>query len=176
MVLLCNELGHYNKTNQIMKVSEIWNRYCILAEETGMSIPSSYISRRSSFTEKLQKNMMNVFLFTSSKHRNPLERDTLLIPHNYANTLLSDTHYEAQSDDNDDMYEDTIAPYEPTDNSFIDMVHVALRLRKDLNQTEGHKGLIINKDDCINCVPDSIYMFLRMVYGGTRNIGQRVRL
>ena len=95
MVLLCNELSHYNNTDKIMKVSEIWDRYCILAEETGATILSSYISHRSSFTDKLQNQMMHLFLLTSSKHRNPLERDTLLIPHNYTKTLLSDTHYDA---------------------------------------------------------------------------------
>ena len=78
-----------------MKLSEIWDRYCVLAEETGTTIPSSYMSRRSSFTDKLQNQMMHLFLFTSSKHRNPLERDNLWIPHNYAKTLLSDTNYDA---------------------------------------------------------------------------------
>ena len=44
MVLLCNELSHYNNTDKIIKVSEIWDRYCVLAKETGTTIPSSYMS------------------------------------------------------------------------------------------------------------------------------------
>ena len=46
------------------------------------------------------------------------------------------------------------------------MVHVALRLRKDLNETDWHTGLNINEDGCINCVPDSLYIFLSVMYGG----------
>ena len=132
-----------------------WNNYSIMLHVTQIII-----------YKKVTNQMMHLSLFTSSKHRNPLERDTLLIPNNYAKTLLSDTHYDAQSDDNDDQYEDTIAPYEPADNLFVYMVHVAPRLTKDLNETDGHTGLNINEDGYINCIPDSLYMFLSMMYGG----------
>ena len=77
--------------------------------------------------------------------------------------MLSDTHYDAQSDDNDDQYKDTIAPYEPADNLFVDMVIVALGLRKDLNETDWHTGLNINEDGCINREPDVCFIACCMV-------------
>jgi hypothetical protein len=31
---------------------------------------------------------------------------------------------------------------------------------------DGHVGLSVSEDDAINCVPDSLFKFLNLVYGG----------
>ena len=31
---------------------------------------------------------------------------------------------------------------------------------------DGHVGLNVNEDDAINCVPDRLFTFLNLVYGG----------
>jgi hypothetical protein len=35
-----------------------------------------------------------------------------------------------------------------------------------MKSTPGHKGFSVSEEDAIACVPDSLYMFLRLLYGG----------
>ena len=35
---------------------------------------------------------------------------------------------------------------------------------------DGHKGLSVSDDDVIDCIPESLYMFLYLLYGGQRII------
>ena len=46
------------------------------------------------------------------------------------------------------------------------MVHVALKLRSEILGQPTHKGLNVCKEDAIACVPDSLYMFIRLMLGG----------
>ena len=40
------------------------------------------------------------------------------------------------------------------------------KIRKDMMESEGHNGFCVSNEDAMSCVPDSSYMFLRLVYGG----------
>ena len=53
LIFLCSKLRYAAKSNQILQLSDVWTRYMELAEETNIEIPQSFISRRSSFKEKL---------------------------------------------------------------------------------------------------------------------------
>ena len=33
-------------------------------------------------------------------------------------------------------------------------------------ESEGHNGFCVSNEDAMSCVPDSLYMFLRLLYGG----------
>jgi hypothetical protein len=46
------------------------------------------------------------------------------------------------------------------------VVHGALKIRGDLIGMDGHVGLSVSEDDAINCVPDRLFTFLNLVYGG----------
>ena len=46
------------------------------------------------------------------------------------------------------------------------MVHVALKLRSYILGQPTHKGLNDCKEDAIACVPESLYMFIRLMLGG----------
>jgi hypothetical protein len=37
---------------------------------------------------------------------------------------------------------------------------------------DGHVGLSVSEDDAINCVPDSLFTFLNLVYGGQDILNQ----
>jgi hypothetical protein len=50
----------------------------------------------------------------------------------------------------------TMPNYDPKDNIFLQLVHVALKIRGDLIGMDGHVGLSVSEDDAINCVPDSL--------------------
>ena len=62
--------------------------------------------------------------------------------------------------------EDILPQYVPQDDIFLSLVHVALKIRGDIMESPGHKGFSVNRDDAIRCIPDSLYMLLRLIVGG----------
>jgi len=50
----------------------------------------------------------------------------------------------------------------------MSLVHVALKIRGDLLDTPGHKDFSVSEDEAIDCVPDSLYMLLRLIFGGQK--------
>jgi hypothetical protein len=53
--------------------------------------------------------------------------------------------------------------YDLKDNFFLQLVHVALKIRGDLIGMDGHVGLSVSEDDAINCVPDSLFTSSHLV-------------
>ena len=51
---------------------------------------------------------------------------------------------------------------------FLTMVHVALQIRGDMLLHPKLIGLDISTDRAIDCIPDSLYMFLSLLLGGQR--------
>jgi hypothetical protein len=45
----------------------------------------------------------------------------------------------------------TMPNYDPKDNFFLQLVHVALKIRGDLIGIDGHVGPSVSEDDAINC-------------------------
>ena len=57
--------------------------------------------------------------------------------------------------------------YQPGErDDFLSVVHVALKLRSDIIAHPSHQVLNVCKEDAIACVPDSLYMFIRLMMGG----------
>ena len=80
MIWLCNELQYAAEKGQVIKLADAWKQYEILSIESGAQIPQSYISRQSSFKEKLQSRVGDLITFVCQLETNPSERETLLIP------------------------------------------------------------------------------------------------
>ena len=55
--------------------------------------------------------------------------------------------------------------YQPEDDGFLEMVHVALKLRSDIKAQPVYEGFSISEDEAITCIPDSLYMFLCLITG-----------
>ena len=51
MIVLVEELEYAASKNQILQLSEVWERYCSLVTQTNGDIPQSFISRRTTFKE-----------------------------------------------------------------------------------------------------------------------------
>ena len=60
----------------------------------------------------------------------------------------------------------TIPSYQHQDNAFLTLIHVALQIRGDVIATPGHEGFDVTEAAAIDCVPDSLYMFLNVLLGG----------
>lgn len=69
------------------------------------------------------------------------------------------------SQDDDQL---TMPTYEPDDDIFLSLVHVALKLRGDIMVHKGHEGFGVSKSDELACIPPSLYMFLKLLYGGQK--------
>ena len=69
---------------------------------------------------------------------------------------------------NQQMQPEPVIPvYQPDEREdFLSMVHVALKLRSDILERPTHQGLNDCKEDAIACVPESLYMFIRLMLGG----------
>ena len=77
---------------------------------------------------------------------------------------------------NDKELQESIIPKHRSENNdeFLALVHVALRLRGDIEQKGGYKGLSITNDAAEECIPESLYLFLNPLFGepDLLNIGE----
>ena len=147
LVWFCEELEYAADKDHVIKLSDAWERYTTLAEKEQIEIPSS--SRRSTFKDKLLLRLANVIDCI------PSGRESLLIPIKCANLAVSQLLL-------------TMPTYEPNEDIFLFLVHVALKIRGDLMEAPGHRGFGISEQDAIDCVPDGLFMFLRLLFGGKK--------
>ena len=105
----------------------------VLAERVEIEIPSSFISRRSTFKDKLLLRLGNVMDCVQPLKKSPSERQSLLIPTKFANVALSKLANERA--DTDDLL--TMPRYEPQEDIFLSLPHVALKIRRDLMDEPG---------------------------------------
>lgn len=131
-------------------------------------MPQSYITRRSTFKENLQLKLQNIFQFLRPLNRAVSERETLLVPHIWSKSHFGEILHEGQDIVDDEFL--TMPCYKPPYNSFHELVHVALRLRSDLQEKSGHKGLNGSEENAINCVQDSVLMFLSLLCRGQEHV------
>jgi hypothetical protein len=59
----------------------------------------------------------------------------------------------------------TIPKYQPSDIEFIEMVHFALKLRRDILAHPNHAGFVVTEDQMIKCVPARLFMFSLLMFG-----------
>ena len=101
-----------------------------------------------------------------SLKRGPSERHTLLIPKKCAKMALSELVAQGRADEGDD--ELTLPVYHQQDDIFLSLVHVALMIRADLLKTPGYQGLDMELHDVGDCIPESLQLFLHLLFGGER--------
>ena len=88
----------------------------------------------------------------------------MLIPIKFANVALSKAANKRA--DTDDLL--TRPRYEPQEDIFLSLVHVALKIRRDLMEEPGLQSLNVSGQDAIDFVPESLYMFLRLLFGSQK--------
>ena len=156
---LCHELHISADKGHVLQLSDVWDRYLDLAEGCNDSIPQSFTTRRSTFKEKLESSMCNIYQFHQPLDRDISDRHMLLIPTKFKHTLSA----AATQVDSDEFLMPT---YQPNNSEFHSIVHAALQIRKDLTNTPGHKGLKVSKDGAKKVIPESLHLFLSIVFGG----------
>lgn len=60
----------------------------------------------------------------------------------------------------------SIPAYQSPDEGFMELVHVALKLRGDIMTHLKYTGSVVSEDEIRACVPEGLFMFVRLVFGG----------
>ena len=166
-IWLCKELEQAATRGLVFQLVDVWERYIELAKDLAITIPQTFLSRRATFKERLVSQLNGEFHFFQPLNVDPSKRQTLLIPTQYQSHAVSRLAHENEFDGEDI----SIPSYQPEqDDIFLSLVHVALKIRGDLLAKPGHKGLSVSEKDEAECIPDSLYMFLRLLYGGQEAI------
>ena len=156
---LCTELRQSASKGHVLDLEEVWDYYQRLCEESGEKVPNSFLSRRSSFKDKLKETVEKYYEFHILQKSEEHEKCTVLVPKDFSHIPIAQLL--ASRDD-----ECTIPVYRPGDDIFLSMIHVALKLRSDILSHPSYQGFHVTKEAAIACVPESIYMFLKVLYGG----------
>jgi len=164
MIWLCKELHEAADKGHVILLVDAWERYQELAEESQTTIQQSYFSRSTTFKEKLQSLLGDAFNFFQPLNKCSTERKIMLIPTRYQPTAVMQLKADIQESD----ATLTLPPYKPQDDIVLSLIHVALKVRGDMISTPGHKGFSINEADVISCIPESLYMLLRVIFGGQK--------
>ena len=75
MEWLVREINICAKKGHVLQLSDVWTRYCQLAEKANVEVPASFQSRRATFKEKLHVYAQDTYDFI-----NVPNKGTLLIP------------------------------------------------------------------------------------------------
>ena len=156
MIWLRGELEYAADKGYVIKLNDAWNRCMVLTERAEIEIPRSFISRSSTFKDKLLLRLGNAMDCVQPPEKSPSERQSLLIPTKFANVALSKLANERA--DTDDLL--TMPRYEPQEDIFFSLLHVALKICRDFMEEPGLQSVRVSEEDAIDCVPDSFYMFL----------------
>jgi len=72
------------------------------------------------------------------------------------------------AEENEDLDEKVTMPqYFPgREDILLSLIHAAFKIRSEIMLTPGHTGLSVSEKDVIACVPDSLFMFLSLLFGG----------
>ena len=114
------------------------------------------MSRRATFTEKLRAEVGDVYQFFQPLNISTDSRQMILIP----NTVV---RRECTKIENVDVQ---IPIFKPEDDSFLSIVHTALKIRKDLKSFPGHSGLNISNEASAKVVSNSLHLFLSVLLQG----------
>lgn len=88
MIWLCEELEYAADEGYVIKLNDAWNINMVLVERAEIEIPRSFISRRSTFKDKLLLRLENAMDCVQPLEKSPSERQSLPIPTKFANIAL----------------------------------------------------------------------------------------
>ena len=160
MVWLAQELRQSADRGHVLELVEVRKRYEDLAGEAGIVIPASYLSCLATLGDKLSSNPDGVYDFIVLRDQVNVDRKTVMVPRKFSHVPLSKLISLEEDSEN------TIPIFRSGDDEFLSMVHMALKLRSDIQSQPEFKGVDVNENAAIDCVPTNLYMFIRLLIGG----------
>ena len=142
-------------------MNDVWERYLDYAENYNTHLSGSY-RYNNTFGICLRKTLAK--LNSSYEFINKMnDGGTIMFLVTYLNEGISSVIEQNERD----REESIIKVCPENNNDFLSMVHVLLRLRGELEQMPGHKGLSITEDEAVGCIPECLYLFLSLSFGGS---------
>ena len=153
----------------VYDMGEAWEKYIKLCDAKKQAVPDSYLTRRQTFYTALKNIIGDKGSFV--RPRNP-KAPLILYPNDKSQYLISSALSDI-SDDKDKRSDNAMSTASGLQlqsvNELQEIVHCALQLRADLQRMAGHdtawRGLTVDAVEAI--VPDSLYTFLSVLFGGT---------
>ena len=166
MKKLCEDLLDGLARGFVYDMTNVFKSYLTLCDNESVQPSPSYISRRSTFYDEIQKRVGESGAFVMAKNQ---KQTTLLYPSQFLAKRLTN-HSHVQSGDTssaeESAAEDMSIPQGST--SLQELVHTALKIRDDLQSTQGHAAGWggIDKEHVDKVVPQSLHLFLSVLFGG----------
>ena len=118
---------------QVLQLTDVWSRFQVLANQAQEAVPPSFATRRSTFKEKLEMVVGDVYQFYQPLNREISERKCILIPQKFRDKATSDLI----ASEPDPL----IPSYKPGDCDNVSLlVHAALMVRSELGTMPGYQG------------------------------------
>jgi uncharacterized protein YdcH (DUF465 family) len=162
MAWLITQLKTSSSKGHILALEEVWQYYTNLCQDTNEEVPRYFISRRTSFKEKVESLCRDIYEFHVLEKADDHEKGTVLVPREFCHIPIAKM-LSTDEEEEDNIF---IPMYKPQDDIFLSLVHTALKLRSDILAHPPYKGVKVSKEAALSCVPDSVYMFLKVLYGG----------
>ena len=175
MVALCTQLEVGLNQGHVYDMGKVWDTYVETAGDLSCEIPASYLSRRQSFYNDVEQRLGGKARFVRplDSHMHlmmyPGDRSDYVIRHSLCKQSGSDLFSSSNESELSEVSEsENNAQTKTFDSTFQEMVHVAMTIRTDLDQTAGHEDnwQNINVESAKEIIPNSLYLFLILLFGG----------
>ena len=113
MALLCKELENSASHGDVLELNEVWDRYCAISKENNVEIPHSFVSRMSTFKEKLVPLIRKFYEIIVLIDRPANGRRTVFVPIEFSRKQWSN-----RKNEDDDTVLCTIPEFRPQDEDF----------------------------------------------------------
>jgi len=170
---ICLDIIQGLSSGHVYDMAHVWRRYEDLCSVSGHRIPDKYSSRRQSFYDDVKKAIgPSCCTVRPLDPKSPL----LLYPSDLKTMTIASTLQRAaneESDSSSQTSEDTHPPWAMEATPLEEIVHTALQLRADLRDKRGHNSGWhgIDNDHVLEIIPDSLYLFLSVLFGGEKVLG-----
>ena len=140
----------------------IWSQYVKSCSIENVNIPQKYQSRKNSLYDDIKKALGEQASFARLINQ---QAHLLIYPCKKSQRALAQ-QLETTCTINDEG-SDIVLPLQ--DNSLQQLVHTALHIRNELENTEGHKSGWggIDSQRVKQIIPESLYLFISILLGGT---------
>ena len=186
---LCLDIENVLAKGHVYDMGMIWNKYLELSKAHNSHTPQQYLSRRQSFYTPQQYLSRRQFFYVDVKKKlgtkvnfvrpldvhaplliYPGDSSEYVVSHSLTKGKTHELFVSSGSESSEELSSDESPQVNLSDTKlFQEMVHVALRLRADLDALPGHKSSWQNIDQkhVEKVIPDSLYLFLALLFGGT---------
>ena len=140
---LCQELEQSaEQGHNILDLIDVWDGYCTIASGAQINIPSSFLSRRSTFKDKLADRLEDIYEVIVLHDRPRNEPCSVFVPSKFWHIQVSAIAKEDTSDVNR-----PIPSFKHEDNeTFLSIVHTALHICGDMLSHPKPQGIDISED------------------------------